>query len=75
MSAWCAYQSARFASKENAAHADAIKLQVDATAADNAVSRLGIQSRIGVFELRLGLVIVSGGIVVGTTLWILTFPM
>jgi hypothetical protein len=40
LSAWCAYQSARFSSRENAGHAEAIRLQVDATVADNAVSRL-----------------------------------
>ena len=40
LSAWCAYQSARFSSQENAGHAAAIRLQVDAATADNAVSRL-----------------------------------
>ena len=182
LSAWGAYQSARFSSKENAGHAEAIRLQVDATAADNAVSglmmidvtafaewvdatasgdqdrasflrerfrdemkpafeawvasggmgdldaeatpfqlpeyrlakaeeaaalqaaaeeaelqggsrgvaadkyllavvlyaaalfQLGIQSRIGVFELRRGLVTVSGCVVIGTTMWMLTLP-
>jgi hypothetical protein len=39
-----------------------------------ALFQLGIQSRIGVFELRATLVAVSGGIVVGTTIWILTLP-
>ena len=40
LSAWCAYQSARFSSRENTGHAAAIRLQVDAVTADNAVSRL-----------------------------------
>ncbi len=40
LSAWCAYQSARFSSLENNGHALAVRLQVDATAADNAVTRL-----------------------------------
>jgi hypothetical protein len=165
LSAWCAYQSARFSSQANDGHAEAIRLQVDATAADNAVSRvmlvdvtvfsewvdatasgdrdrasflrerfrdemkpafeawvasggigdldaeatpfqlpeyrlakaeeaaalqvaaekaallyaaalfqLGIQSRVGVFELRRALVVVSGCIVIGTTVWIVTLP-
>ena len=39
-----------------------------------ALFQLGIQSRIGVFELRLALVVISGGIVLGTTIWILTLP-
>jgi hypothetical protein len=39
-----------------------------------ALFQLGIQSRIGVFELRRALVIVSGCIVVVTTVWILTLP-
>jgi hypothetical protein len=39
-----------------------------------ALFQLGIQSRIGVFELRTTLVAISGGIVVGTTIWIITLP-
>jgi hypothetical protein len=39
-----------------------------------ALFQLGIQSRIGVFELRLALVVISGAIVLGTTIWILTLP-
>jgi hypothetical protein len=39
-----------------------------------ALFQLGIQSRIGVFELRAVLVVTSGAIVVGTTIWILTLP-
>ena len=182
LSAWCAYQSARYSSRENAGHALAVRLQVDATAADTAVTRLmlidvtafaewvdasttgnqaradflrerfrdemkpafeawvasggvgdldaeatpfqlpeyrlakadeatnlqaaaeqaalsgdaagtnadryllavvlyaaslfqlGIQSRIGVFELRTALVVVAGCLVVGTTVWVVTLP-
>jgi hypothetical protein len=37
-----------------------------------ALFQLGIQSRIGVFELRAVLVVTSGAIVLGTTIWILT---
>ena len=40
LSAWCAFQSARFSSQENVSHAEAIRLQVDAAAADNAAGRL-----------------------------------
>jgi hypothetical protein len=39
-----------------------------------ALFQLGIQSRIGVFELRRALVIVSACIVIGTTVWIGTLP-
>jgi hypothetical protein len=39
-----------------------------------ALFQLGIQSRIGVFELRATLVTISGAIVLGTTIWILTLP-
>ena len=39
-----------------------------------ALFQLGIQSRIGVFELRATLVTISGAIVFGTTIWILTLP-
>lgn len=39
-----------------------------------ALFQLGIQSRIGVFELRAGLVIVSGVIIVVTTMWIIVLP-
>jgi hypothetical protein len=39
-----------------------------------ALFQLGIQSRIGVFELRFALVVISGAIVLGTTIWILTLP-
>ena len=39
-----------------------------------ALFQLGIQSRIGVFELRRALVVVSGCIVIGTTVWIVTLP-
>jgi ferric-dicitrate binding protein FerR (iron transport regulator) len=35
---------------------------------------LGIQTRIGEFRLRLGLVAVAGILVVGTTAWLLTLP-
>jgi len=35
---------------------------------------LGIQSRIGIFELRAALVGVAAFIVVGTTLWVFTLP-
>ena len=35
---------------------------------------LGIQTRIGEFRLRLGLVVVAGVLVVGTTVWLLTLP-
>jgi len=35
---------------------------------------LGIQGRIGVFELRPGLVSVAGIVVVATTLWVLALP-
>jgi len=35
---------------------------------------LGIQTRIGEFRLRLGLVVVAGVLVVGTTIWLLTLP-
>lgn len=180
LSAWCAYQSARYSSRENAGHATATRLQVDASRADSRAGRLaqidvtafyewvdatgsgdvdraafvrerfrdelkpafeawvamdplgnpdapatpfllpeyrlaktaeanelqraaeaaelrgdamgevadkyllavvlyaaalfqlGIQSRIGVFELRRALVVVAGSIVVGTTIWMLT---
>jgi hypothetical protein len=39
-----------------------------------ALFQLGIQSRIGVFELRRALVVAAGAIVVGTTVWVLTLP-
>jgi hypothetical protein len=39
-----------------------------------ALFQLGIQSRIGVFELRATLVTISGAIIVGTTIWVLTLP-
>jgi hypothetical protein len=39
-----------------------------------ALFQLGIQSRIGVFGLRATLVVISGVIIVGTTIWILTLP-
>jgi hypothetical protein len=39
-----------------------------------ALFQLGIQSRIGVFELRVALVAISGAIIVGTTIWIITLP-
>jgi hypothetical protein len=35
---------------------------------------LGIQTRIGEFRLRLGLVVVAGLLVVGTTVWLSTLP-
>jgi hypothetical protein len=35
---------------------------------------LGIQTRMGEFRLRLGLVFVAGVLVVGTTAWLLTLP-
>jgi ferric-dicitrate binding protein FerR (iron transport regulator) len=35
---------------------------------------LGIQTRIGEYRLRLGLVVVAGLLVVGTTVWLLTLP-
>jgi hypothetical protein len=35
---------------------------------------LGIQTRMGEFRLRLGLVVVAGVLVVGTTAWLLTLP-
>jgi len=35
---------------------------------------LGIQTRIGVFRLRLGLVAVAGVLVIGTTVWLITLP-
>lgn len=39
-----------------------------------ALFMLGIQSRIGIFELRAALVGVAAFIVVGTTLWVFTLP-
>jgi hypothetical protein len=39
-----------------------------------ALFMLGIQSRIGVFELRAALVGVAAFIVVGTTPWVFTLP-
>ena len=35
---------------------------------------LGIQTRMGEFRLRLGLVVVAGVLVVGSTVWLLTLP-
>ncbi|MFM7068618.1 MAG: hypothetical protein ACKOYM_04075, partial [Actinomycetes bacterium] len=35
---------------------------------------LGIQSRIGVFELRVAMSSIAGFLVVGTTIWLLTLP-
>jgi hypothetical protein len=35
---------------------------------------LGIQTRIGEFRLRLGIVVIAGILVVGTTAWLLTLP-
>ena len=35
---------------------------------------LGIQTRVGAFQLRLALVVVAGVLVVGTTAWLLTLP-
>jgi hypothetical protein len=35
---------------------------------------LGIQSRIGVFELRVAMTSVAGALVVGTIVWVLTLP-
>jgi hypothetical protein len=35
---------------------------------------LGIQTRIGIFELRLALVSIAGLLVVGTTIWVLVLP-
>jgi hypothetical protein len=36
---------------------------------------LGVQTRIGDFRLRAGLVAVAGALVLGTTVWILTLPI
>ena len=54
------------------ANADEYLLAVVLYAA--ALFQLGIQSRIGVFELRRALVVVAGCIVVGTTVWVVTLP-
>lgn len=35
---------------------------------------LGIQSRIGVFELRVAMSSVAGALVIGTIVWVLTLP-
>jgi hypothetical protein len=35
---------------------------------------LGIQTRIGIFELRLAMSGIAATLVIGTTLWILTLP-
>ena len=35
---------------------------------------LGIQTRIGIFELRLTMTLIAGALVVGTTVWVLTLP-
>jgi hypothetical protein len=40
-----------------------------------ALFQLGIQSRIGVFELRLALVTLAGAITVGTTIWVITVAL
>ena len=101
LSAWSAYQSARASSRENAGHATAVRLQVEATAADNAAGALtlidvtafhewvdatasGDQARAAFLRDRFRdemrpafdawLVVVSGAIIVGTTMWIVTLP-
>ena len=40
-----------------------------------ALFQLGIQSRIGVFELRLALTTLAGAITVGTTIWAITVAL
>lgn len=35
---------------------------------------LGIQTRIGVFELRLAMTVLAGALVAGTAIWVLTLP-
>ena len=50
MSAWCAYQSARYSSRENAGHAAATRLHVDTTRADNQAGRLEQIDTIAFFE-------------------------
>jgi hypothetical protein len=64
--------SAAIAAEDAGALGDRYLLAVVLYAA--ALFQLGIQSRIGVFELRATLVTISGAIVLGTTIWILTLP-
>ena len=35
---------------------------------------LGIQTRIGIFELRLAMSGIAGALVVGTLIWVFTLP-
>jgi hypothetical protein len=65
-------QAAVIAAEDAGLTADRYLLAVVLYAA--ALFQLGIQSRIGVFELRAVLVTVSGAIVVATTIWIITLP-
>ena len=50
LSAWCAYQSARYSSRENVGHAAATRLHVAATRADNQAGRLEQIDTIAFFE-------------------------
>jgi len=65
-------QAANAQGDEQGATGDKYVLTVVLFAA--ALFLLGIQSRIGVFELRAGLVGVAALIVVGTTLWVIALP-
>lgn len=68
---------ARATAAENAASeagdvADHYVLAVVLLAA--ALFLLGIQTRIGIFELRLTMALIAGLLVVGTTIWVVTLP-
>ena len=64
--------AAEIAASEAGQAADNFVLGVVLLAA--ALFLLGIQSRIGIFELRLTMTGIAGVLVVGTTIWVLTLP-
>ena len=65
-------QQAEVAATEAGEAADNYVLAVVLLAA--ALFLLGIQTRIGIFELRLTMSLIAGALVVGTSIWVVTLP-